>query len=96
MRRGFWVFIHRWTGLAMAGFLIIVGVTGALLAFNSELERLISPQLYAAPRPGVEPLDLASLAERAEVLVKGGQAIRGDHQERVAQFVDVPYLAPRK
>ena len=76
MRRGFWVFIHRWAGLALAGFLIIVGVTGALLAFNSELERIISPQLYAAPRPGAEPLDLASLARRAEAQVQGGQAIR--------------------
>ncbi|MGO8847822.1 MAG: PepSY-associated TM helix domain-containing protein [Methylocella sp.] len=61
--------LHRWVGLLMAGFLIIVGLTGSLLAFNSELERLISPQLYATPRPGVAPLDLATLAERAETLV---------------------------
>jgi uncharacterized iron-regulated membrane protein len=74
MRRGLWVFIHRWAGLLMAGFLILVGVTGSLLAFNSEFERLISPQLYAAPRPGTVPLDAAALAERAEALVPKARA----------------------
>jgi uncharacterized iron-regulated membrane protein len=73
MRRGLWVFIHRWAGLLMAGFLILVGVTGSLLAFNSELERLIRPQLYATPGPGAVPLDAAALAGRAETLVPKGQ-----------------------
>jgi uncharacterized iron-regulated membrane protein len=64
---------HRWAGLLMAGFLFIAGLTGSLLAFNSELERLISPQLFAAPRPGVAPLDLATLAERAAAQVPQGR-----------------------
>ena len=72
MRR-FWVFLHRWAGLVMAGFVIVVGISGSLLAFNSELERLISPQLYAAPKPGTVPLDAAALALRAEALVPKGQ-----------------------
>ena len=67
--RHFFIWLHRWAGLAMAGFLILVGLTGSLLAFWSGLERLICPQLYAAPRPGVAPLDLATLAERAGALV---------------------------
>lgn len=55
--RPFFVWVHRWAGLLMAVFLlavfllavflIVVGLTGSLLAFNAELERLISPQLYA-------------------------------------------------
>jgi uncharacterized iron-regulated membrane protein len=69
MIRRVFVFLHRWAGLAMASFLILVGVTGSLLAFNSELERLISPQLYTASRPDGAPLDAASLALRAESLV---------------------------
>ncbi len=28
----FWVWLHRWVGLAMAGFPIIVGLTGSQLA----------------------------------------------------------------
>lgn len=73
MARRVLVFLHRWAGLAMTGFLVIVGLTGSLLAFNSELERLISPQLYAADRPGAPMLDLAALAERAEALAPKGR-----------------------
>jgi len=62
------VFLHRWTGLTMTVFLILVGLTGSLLAFRSDLERLINPQLFAEPKPGQAPLDLATLAERAEAL----------------------------
>ena len=69
MSRHFFVWLHRWVGLAMAGFLILVALTGSLLALWNNFERLICPKLYAAPRPGVAPLDLATLAERAGALV---------------------------
>jgi len=69
MTRRVLVWIHRWAGLAMTVFLVIVGLTGSLLAFYSELDHLIAPQLYAAPQPGVAPLDPATLAERAAALV---------------------------
>jgi len=69
MIRRFFVWLHRWTGLVMAGFLILVGLTGSMLALWSPLERLVCPQLYATPRPGVPQLDLAALAERAGALV---------------------------
>jgi uncharacterized iron-regulated membrane protein len=66
MIRHFFVWLHRWAGLLMTVFLILVGLTGSLLAFKSDLERLICPRIYAAPRSGVPPLDLATLAERAD------------------------------
>ena len=34
--RPFWVLVHRYTGLAMTIFLVIVGLTGSLLAFYKE------------------------------------------------------------
>ena len=72
------VFLHRWSGLTMTVFLILVGLTGSLLAFRMDLERLINPQLFAAPKPGQSPLDLATLAERAEAIAP---------QARVGYFV---------
>ncbi|MGO9237055.1 MAG: PepSY-associated TM helix domain-containing protein [Methylocella sp.] len=75
MIRHFFVWLHRWAGLLMTIFLILVGLTGSLLAFKSDLERLICPQIYATPRPGVPPLDLATLAERAEILVPKGRVV---------------------
>ena len=75
MVRRVFVWLHRWVGLAMAGFLILVGLTGSLLAFNTELERIFAPQLFAKPRPGVAQLDLATLAERGEKLVPLGRLV---------------------
>lgn len=64
--RAFWVLVHRYAGLTMAGFLIIVGLTSSLLAFYTELEHLINPHWY--PVHGLEkPLDAATLAERLEL-----------------------------
>ena len=57
--------VHRWTGLAMAVFLVIVGLTGSLLAFREPINRLFNPGLYVDAN-GRQPLDLATLAERAE------------------------------
>jgi uncharacterized iron-regulated membrane protein len=68
--------VHRWTGLLMAVFLTVAGLTGSILAFNSELERLISPQLFAKPRTDVSPLAFAELAERAAAQVPDG-VVRG-------------------
>ncbi len=68
MIRHFFVWLHRWAGLAMAGFLVVEGLTGSLLAFNTELTRLLNPQFFVAPQSGIQPLDLAALAERAEAL----------------------------
>jgi uncharacterized iron-regulated membrane protein len=67
MARWFWVSLHRWAGLALAGFLIIVGVTGSLLAFYPELNAWLTPEFFPGPHPGKE-MSLGALAQRAEEL----------------------------
>ena len=57
--------LHRWGGLLLAGFLIVVGLTGSLLAFLPELERAINPQFFVADT-GQPRLDAAELAEPVE------------------------------
>ncbi|WP_082880885.1 PepSY domain-containing protein [Methylomonas sp. DH-1] len=42
--RSFWVLLHRYAGLVMTAFLIVVSISGSLLAFLPELEALINPQ----------------------------------------------------
>ena len=70
MLRRVFVWLHRWTGLLLAAFLIIEGLTGSLLAFNNDLTRFFNPALFAAPPgPDAMPLDLAALAERAEARI---------------------------
>ena len=56
LNRHFFVWLHRWAGLAMACFLVIVGLTGSLLAFRNEIDRLASPRFFAKPQPGVARL----------------------------------------
>ena len=86
MIRRFFVWLHRWVGLLMTAFLIVVGLTGSILAFKTPLEKVINPELFGSPpSPEAPPLDLATLAERAETLnphvqvtyfsVDAGQAI---------------------
>jgi uncharacterized iron-regulated membrane protein len=60
------VFLHRWIGLTMVVFLVLVGLTGSILAFRTKIDRWINPQLYVELKLGVPPLDPATLAERAE------------------------------
>jgi len=79
MARRFFVWLHRWVGLAMAGFLVVAGLTGSLLAFNMELERVFAPQLFAKPQAGATRLDLAKLAERAEAIVPRGRVSYAFH-----------------
>jgi uncharacterized iron-regulated membrane protein len=72
MTRALFVWLHRWTGLLMAAFLIIVGLTGSLLAFWGELNHWLTPELFPGPRAGIAldaaTLDAATLARRAEAL----------------------------
>jgi len=62
------VLVHRWVGLVMAGFLLIAGLTGALLAWNDELEAAISPQLFRVTPPVTDaaPMDPLVLRERVQ------------------------------
>lgn len=58
--------IHRWTGLTIALFLCIVGITGTILAFGSQIDHLLNPELQAMPQSGKAPLPLAVFAQNAE------------------------------
>ncbi len=73
MTRAQFVWLHRWAGLSMATFLILVGLTGSLLAFWLEINHWLTPDLYPAPRPGVA-LDAAQLVRRAEAIAPGARA----------------------
>lgn len=72
MSRHFWVLVHRYSGLYMASFLIVAGITGSILAFSGELQRLLDPPLRVAveSRP---LLDAVELRERALALMPRGQ-----------------------
>ncbi|WP_445372149.1 PepSY-associated TM helix domain-containing protein [Methylomonas sp. HW2-6] len=65
--RPFWVVVHRYAGLATTAFLIIVGLTGSLLAFYHELDTWLNPA-FSVPAAGQPRLELPVVLERVERL----------------------------
>lgn len=57
--------LHRWFGLAMAGFLFLAGLTGAVIAWDHELDAWLNPSYFHARTDGA-PLPAVKLAERLE------------------------------
>ena len=60
--------LHRWVGLAIAGFLVVAGLTGSVIVFNHELDEWLNPELYHIASAGSpqSPLDLAARLDAAE------------------------------
>lgn len=60
------VLVHRWTGLALATFLLVVAATGAVLPFQTALQRLVAPGrfLSAPPAQSIDWLALRDIAEQ--------------------------------
>lgn len=61
--------LHRWAGLVMAGFLLVAGLTGSLLAWTDELEALLLPSMFSVPAAATAsapliPLDSLQLREQ--------------------------------
>jgi uncharacterized iron-regulated membrane protein len=59
------VSLHRWFGLAAAGFLVVAGLTGALISWDHELDAWLNPLFYRARTEG-PPLPALALARAAE------------------------------
>ena len=60
--------LHRWLGLAMAGFLIVAGLTGAVISWDHELDGLLNPHLTeaVAEGPAIPSLELAAAIEQRD------------------------------
>ncbi|WP_322048520.1 PepSY-associated TM helix domain-containing protein [Paraburkholderia sp. J67] len=57
--------LHRWFGLGTAAFLFLAGLTGAVIAWDHELDSALNPSFYDAATPGT-PLSPLELANRLE------------------------------
>lgn len=94
--RQFFVFMHRYVGLVMAIFLVIVGLTGALIAFYDEIDGYINHDLmFVAELPANTPL-IDPFALRDAVLNQYPQAsidyLELTHKDNHAR---VFYLEPK-
>jgi len=57
--------VHRWVGLAMAGFLVMSGLTGAVISWDHELDDFLNPHLthVTSQGPAIPILDLVKAVE---------------------------------
>jgi len=60
--------LHRYVGLVMAGFLLIAGLTGALLAWYEPLDAVFAPAMHSLTPPSADAAPLDPLALRERVL----------------------------
>lgn len=58
------LWLHRYTGLVMAGFLLLAGLTGALLAFHEELDEWFNQDLAYIQASKQPPLAIADLHDK--------------------------------
>jgi uncharacterized iron-regulated membrane protein len=67
MRRQF-VRLHRWFGVATALFLFIAGLTGAIIAWDHQLDAALNPSFFKArtAAPALSGLELARRVEAAD------------------------------
>ena len=70
--RAICVKLHRWFGLFSAIFLIIVGLTGSLIAFNEELEIWLNPQLFLVPPNSATTKDPVTLFNKVSENIPSG------------------------
>jgi len=58
------LWLHRYTGLAMAAFLTITGITGTLLAFHDELDDIFNHKLAQVEKQNASQLPIAELHDK--------------------------------
>jgi uncharacterized iron-regulated membrane protein len=98
------VLLHRWFGLGMALFLFQAGLTGALIAWDHEIDALLNPELYRSENPpGAEllsPMRLAEIVERDDpraqvtflpLSVEPGDALMMSVQPRIDTATGKPH-----
>lgn len=63
--RAFWTAVHRFAGLAVALFLIVSGLTGAVISWDHEIDGWLNSELYDTDSRGPfrDPFELAAAVE---------------------------------
>ena len=61
--RKFWHHVHRWLGLTAGIHLILLGLTGSLLVFFKELDRIVAPDRYAVQTSSKELAPLNTMVQ---------------------------------
>lgn len=89
------VAVHRYAGLAMAGFLAVAALTGIPLAFYPELDAALNPSLFRVVPRGHPPLGPDALAARLDAALPAASIVGFDYRPSPRDSVRV-LVAPRR
>ncbi len=94
MRNGrrLWTVIHRCIGLAVAGFLFLAGLTGAIISWDQELDALLNRDLHNVSSKGayLDPLAMAHAIETRDPRAWVVRVPLAFEEGRSAQFLVAP------
>jgi uncharacterized iron-regulated membrane protein len=94
--RVFWTTVHRWAGLAVALFLIVAGLTGAVTSWDHELDEWLNADLMETPGRGPlrDPMDLVAVVEAADPRVQVSYITLALEEGHAASFLVRPLADP--
>jgi len=88
--------IHRWAGLAIAFFLIVAGLTGAITSWDHELDEWLNADIMKTQSSGPmrDPLELARAVEASDARVQVSYIPLGLEEGHAASFLVRPRSDP--
>ncbi len=94
--RAFWTLIHRWAGLFIALFLVVSGLTGAVISWDHQLDEWLNSDLYDIDSRGEyrSPLDLAKVIAADDPRAQVVYVPLHFEEGHAATFLVQPYIDP--
>lgn len=94
--RAFWTTVHRWLGLAVALFLVVSGLTGAVISWDHEIDGWLNSELYDTPARGPfrDPLELAAAVEASDPRARVAYLPLGFEEGHAAGYFVQPRIDP--
>ncbi|MGD9758622.1 MAG: PepSY-associated TM helix domain-containing protein [Comamonas sp.] len=92
--RALWTVVHRWVGLFLAAFLVMTGLTGAVLSWDHEIDDWLNADMLHTPGRGPlqTPLQLAQAVRAADARAEISYMSLGLREGEAASFLVRPLV----
>lgn len=94
--RALWTAVHRWAGLAVAAFLIVSGLTGAVISWDHEIDGWLNRTLYDTESRGPfrDPFALAAAVEASDARARVAYLPLGFEEGHASSYFVQPRTDP--
>ncbi len=77
--------IHLWTGIAVAIYVCLIGITGAALVFRPEMQKATFPKYFVVDREGRADAAATDIIRQPDDAYPGAQVLGIDYPTRRAR-----------